>query len=277
MEIRVAQTADRDSVMQLLSSVWSDDYVPDNWDKWVGHMDQGIPLVATHQGNLVGVAYVHFMSERVAWFQALRVHPDARRLGVGTELSQSCLKHARLAGREVARLLIDAENQASASMTERAGFRMVNRYCKLHKEALRSDGPAIAAPTQDTLPALLTLAKAEGRLLWHSNWETRDLGLPALELALQSGSLRVLPDQPTAAMADVIAYDQDFDVSEPVGTAAAVLALVHGLEHEALDMGKQQVDIFVSERSPHLSDLVSQGGYQLMENDGYTIWEYPLR
>ena len=276
METRVAQTTDRDSVMQLLSSVWSDDYVPEHWDDWVEHLDKGVPLLAIDQGSLVGVAYVHFMSERVAWFQALRVHPDARRLGVGTELSQSCLRHARRAGRQVARLLIDGENHASASMTERAGFQMVHRYCKLHKEILRTDGPAVAVPTHLELPALLGLAETEGHLLWHSNWEARDLCLSVLELALQNGSLRVLPDQPTAAVADVIAYDQDFDVSEPVGEAVAVLALVHGLEQEALNLCKQQIDIFISERSPHLDDLVNQAGYRLIENDGHTIWEYPL-
>lgn len=276
MQITVACAADRDEVRQLVSLVWTDDYVAECWDDWVSHPESGIPLVARLDERVVGIAYVRLLSERVAWLQALRVHPEARRKGVGSSLSQAALAQAKARGRQVARLLIDAENLASASMTEQAGFRQVLRLCKLHKDELAADGPTVVRPSLELLPALLQLAKDQGAEYWHSDWETHDLSLAALQQAAESGCLRVLKERPTAAVADVNAFDQDYDVNLPVGEPEALLSLMRGLEAEALSLGKQQIDVFLSDDSPLLPLLLERGGYQLLEGDGHAIWEYQL-
>jgi hypothetical protein len=100
--------------------------------------------------------------------------------------------------------------------------------------------------------------------------------LSVLEQARQLGSLRVLSDRPTLAVADVIAYDQDFDVTQPVGEPVAVLDLIHGLESEALSLGKPHMDIFLPAVSPSLALLAREAGFQLLQDDGYTIWECTL-
>lgn len=276
MEIRTARRSDREQVQELLGSVWSDDYVAECWDDWVEHPEQGIPLLACADHRLLGVAYVHFLSQRVAWLQALRVHPQARRMGVGSALSQACLERARLAGRSVARLLIDADNVASAAMTAQAGFHQVLNYCKLQRRELRDAGPRLSAPAWEQLPALCQLARGAGHRHWHYDWETRDLSEETLQLAWQAGVLRVLADRPLLAVAAVNAYDDEFDVSEPVGDPSALLDLVWGLESEAKRLGKPQVELFLPDDSPLVKLLVQRGGYQLLADDGHTIWEYTL-
>lgn len=276
MQITIACAADRDEVRHLISLVWEDDYVAECWDDWVNHPANGIPLVARLDGQVVGVAYAHLLSDRVAWLQALRVHPAMRRQGVGSALTQASLESARARGREVARLLIDAENHASASMTEQAGFRQVLHLCKLQKGNLAAEGPAVEKPGPDLLPDLLQTAAGQGAKYWHSDWETHDLGLAALQQAAASGCLRVLKDRPTAAVADVNAFDDDYDINLPVGEPEDLLALLQGLEAEAASMGKQQVDVFLPSDSPYLPLLLTVSGYRLLENDGHTIWEYQL-
>lgn len=276
MQITVANPNDRAEVKNLLSLVWTDDYVAECWDDWVSRAEFGVPLVARTDAGVVGVSYVHLLSARVAWLQALRVHPDARRQGIGSALAQASLTHARARGRQVARLLIDADNHASATMTAQAGFRQVLRLCKLQKTNLRENGPAVEQPAAGLLPELLQAAGRHGAKFWHSDWETHDLSLSALRQAGQAGCLRVLQEQPTAAVADVNTFDGDYDVNLPVGEAQAVLALIHGLEAEARGMGKQQLDVFLPEHSPYQAQLIEQAGYCLLEDDGHTIWEYQL-
>ncbi len=277
MQITVACAADRAEVRHLVSLVWADDYVAECWDDWVSHPENGIPLVARLDGQVVGVAYVHLLSERVAWLQALRVHPEIRRNGVGSALAQAALTHAKARGRQVARLLIDAENHASASMTGQAGFRQVLRLCKLQKADLTTaKGPAVEQPGLELLPALLQVAKDHGAEYWHSDWETHDLTLAALKQAAENGCLRVLRERPTTAVADVNAFDEDYDVNLPVGEPDDLLSLLRGLEAEALGLGKTQIDVFLPEDSPFLTLLLERGGYRLLEGDGHTIWEYQL-
>lgn len=88
--------------MALLSEVWADDYVPHMWAEWVQQPDWGIVLVAEHEGSIVGICYVDFMANNTCWFQAMRVHPGFRRLGVGSELTKVSLREARVRGKSAA-------------------------------------------------------------------------------------------------------------------------------------------------------------------------------
>ncbi|MGI6344745.1 MAG: GNAT family N-acetyltransferase [Bacillota bacterium] len=222
MEIRRANPADRPAVLELISRVWEDDYIHYCWDEWVEDAAGGVPLVALHEGRLVGIAYIHWLNERVSWHQALRVDPDARRLGIGTALGQACLREARAHGRQLARLLVDADNTPSLRMTARLGFEKVQHWYELAKSDLSDQGPELREPTAAELPLLLRLAESQGERYWHSDWETHDLSLSALQQARAKGCLRVLAAAPPAAVADInIEGDGDCTVGALVGDAIA--------------------------------------------------------
>lgn len=277
MEIRRAAECDRPSVMELLGRVWEDDYIPYCWDEWVADQQNGVPLVALHADKIVGVVNIHFLDERVSWQQALRVDPDARRLGIGSALAQASLREAKRHGRKIARLLVDADNQASLGLTERAGFRLVKHYFQLCKSQLNEDGgPELIQPSANQLPGLLCKAVAQGERYWHSHWECRDLTLTALNWSLDSGCLRVLADAPTAALADINLDEGELEVGQLIGEGEFVTRLVYGLEREAARQGFKQICILQTRQSPHLRLLTERLGYKFNEDEGYTIWEYQL-
>jgi GNAT superfamily N-acetyltransferase len=277
MEIRRANPADRPAVLELISRVWEDDYIHYCWDEWVENAAGGVPLVALHEGRLVGIAYIHWLNERVSWHQALRVDPDARRLGIGTALGQACLREARAHGRQLARLLVDADNTPSLRMTARLGFEKVQHWYELAKSDLSDQGPELREPTAAELPLLLRLAESQGERYWHSDWETHDLSLSALQQARAKGCLRVLAAAPPAAVADInIEGDGDCTVGALVGDLEVVRRLVRGLEREVSSKGLAPLRILQTKDSPHLRLLVDELDYELREGEGLTIWEYDL-
>ncbi|MGI6358681.1 MAG: GNAT family N-acetyltransferase [Bacillota bacterium] len=276
MEIRRATADDRQAVMELLSRVWEDDYIPYCWDEWVSDVENGVPLVALHQGQIAGVAHIQFLDQRVSWHQALRIDPDARRLGIGSALARACLEQTKRHGRQVARLLVDAENLPSLRLTERSGFRRVKHYLKLYKSPPGESGPELLQPSKNLLPELLQRAVAQGENYWHSRWETRDLTLAALKWSLDGGCLRVLADDPAAALADVNQDEDDFEMGQLVGDEENVVRLVQGLEREAARQGLGQICILQTLESPHLCLLIERLGYRLQADEGYVIWEYQL-
>ncbi len=276
MLTRRARLEDSVQVKQLLSRVWEDDYVGYLWDDWVAGAGEGVPLVATLEDKVVGVAYVRFIDARVAWFMSLRVDPDHRRNGVGAALSQACMQHARQAGREVARLLIDTDNHASQALTERAGFRRIVTYEKLVKPVVAIDGPVLAQPDLAELPRVLELAREQGYKYWHWDWETHDLQFAAIEATWRDGGFRVLPGQAAQAYLAVSYHDEEVEVYQPVGDLDVLLELLGGVEREAAQRGLTSIEVFLPQDSPFSESFVTRGGLRPVENDGFTIWEYKL-
>lgn len=286
MEIRRAQTTDKDSVLALVAAIGRDDYIPYCFDDWVNDAEGGAFLVAYQDERLLGVANAEFLSERVAWLQALRVAPSARRLGVSTALTQACLDYSARAGRQVARLLIDIDNQASLSLTARAGFHKIAEWLRLEKRPGLTEAPSMSNPAADLLPQLVELAELHGSSLWHTDWNTYDLGLDALGVSLANDTLRVLSERPVAAMLDV-SYDEEdheYRAHNLLGNSTALVQLLQAMENEACERGVPLVTVMLAADSPHLPS-VQQLGYRfsIVKDangqdmvDGVTIWEYDL-
>ncbi len=287
MDIRRAQAQDRAVVLALINAIDPDDYIPYCWDEWVADYENGIPLVAWFDGSLLGLAHVQFLSQRVAWLQALRVAPTARRLGVGTALTETCLRSAARARRHIARLLIDIDNRASLSLTAKAGFTQIAEWLRLEKSLVASpSAPLMRSPLPEHLPQLVKLARQHGLDLWHTDWQTYDLDIEALQVSLRKGSLQVLADKPTATMLDIV-YDEDdqeYKTYNPVGDPVATLELLQAMEQAAYQQGLPRVAVLLAADSPFVPHL-QQLGYEFARvqtaegkyiKDGVTIWEYDL-
>lgn len=286
MEIRRAQPTDREAVLQLVTEIDADDYIPYCFDDWVTDIAGGVFLVAYAEEKLLGIANVHFLDDRIAWLQALRVATWARRSGVGTMLAQACLHFSAKAGRQVARLLIDSDNHASLNLTAQAGFNKIIEWLRLEKQVQPLVAPCIQKAEADQLAQLVNLAKDHDLKLWHTDWETHDFGIQALKTSLKNGSLYVLADTPAAAMLDAT-YDEDdqeYMIFNITGKLDDVKQLLSALEHNAYKCGIPRVVVLLPVDSPHLANT-QQLGYKfaivkdkngLDMIDGVTIWEYNL-
>ena len=52
-------------------------------------------------------------------------------------------------------------------------------------------------------------AEQWGLQLWHTDWNTYDMSVEALQVSLDNDTLRILPEQPAATMLDVVFDEED--------------------------------------------------------------------
>lgn len=99
------------------------DYVGDAFADW---LRTGCDVwIAEIDGTPVGIACVDYPTPGEVWFQGLRVHPEYRRRGIGTMLTEPCVKSARQRGAHVARAIIDSDNYRSIGLVTSFGFKQM--------------------------------------------------------------------------------------------------------------------------------------------------------
>lgn len=126
--MRVARAEDADGMREITRTVWDgDDYVPFVWDRWLrGH--NGSLLVATQDGQVVGLQHVEVQPDGGAWLEGIRVAEAVRGQGVGEALVERGVSWAREMGCPAARLAVSSENAASNRLSEKTGFRVTGRF-----------------------------------------------------------------------------------------------------------------------------------------------------
>src|SRR5437879_1326543 len=98
IEIRPARPEDRDAVLAFCTTTWEwGDYIEEVWDDWLNN-SQGLLLVATADGQPVGVAHILMLSETEAWFEGMRVDPNYRRQGIAGALFNAQVAEAKRRG-----------------------------------------------------------------------------------------------------------------------------------------------------------------------------------
>jgi ribosomal-protein-alanine N-acetyltransferase len=88
-------------------------------------------FVAEVDGKLVGFSinrsmYLMVPLTEVCIIHAILVHPDYRKLGIGSKLIQALLKHCQTEGIGTVRALITEGNKELQAMFERQGFQCSN-------------------------------------------------------------------------------------------------------------------------------------------------------
>jgi GNAT superfamily N-acetyltransferase len=127
LTVRPARVDDHDDVVAFTRDTWPerelDDYLPRTFRTWAENDDDAKrTLVADDDGHAVGVIQGVHLSEREAWVQALRVHPDYRDRGLARRLTDAILTWARDRGAVVCRNLVFSWNVASLSLARSLGF-----------------------------------------------------------------------------------------------------------------------------------------------------------
>lgn len=98
------------------------DYVADALPGWLDE-PAGIVLVAEVGSEVVALGRVAMVSASEAWAQGARVHPDRRRQGVATALSERLWDWAREQGARVVRLTVEDDNAPAIAQVTTMGFR----------------------------------------------------------------------------------------------------------------------------------------------------------
>ena len=122
MRIRNASELDKLSVLEFCKNTFSwGDYIADVWDIW---NSKGRLYVLEEDGGIVGV-YNLAISEKQAWVEGMRVHPQYRRRGIGSQM----LAHAEsLVPSKIMRLIIESENYPSIKLVESMGYRLEDKW-----------------------------------------------------------------------------------------------------------------------------------------------------
>lgn len=154
VEVRAAQPKDREAVLEFCTHTWEwGDYIEYVWDEWL-HDSQGLLLVATLDGQPVGVAHLRMSTEKDAWLEGMRVDPKYRQHGIATALHQVMQAEAMRRGATHVRLLSASDNTASISLTERGGFRRMGAFAPFKAEP-------VTTPAGDYGPETPTIATSD--------------------------------------------------------------------------------------------------------------------
>jgi len=136
IEIRPARPEDREAVLAFCVSTWEwGDYIEYVWDDWL-HNPNGLLLVATLDGQPIGVAHIRMLSETDAWLEGMRVDPAHRRQGVAMALYQAQIAEAKRRGATNARLVTESTNTAALRLLERGPMHRVGAFAPYRAEPL---------------------------------------------------------------------------------------------------------------------------------------------
>jgi len=122
MEILPVRENDRSEILEISknSFEWGD-YIDEVFDLW---LKNGIFIKAVENDKILGFIHIRIFKD-FSWFEGLRVRIDARRIGVGTELTRKAII---ISNKSVNRLMINAINKPSIVLSKKLDFREVNRF-----------------------------------------------------------------------------------------------------------------------------------------------------
>lgn len=211
-DVRQARAGDHDAVAAVTENIWSDrgvgDYIPDVFPEWVTSdgSDQRT-VVATAEGEPVGICQALVVTDEEAWLQGMRVHPDHRDAAHGEAMATALLSWCHERGASVARNLVFGWNSPGMGQSRALGFDPVTacRWVRSVADAAATpdaavvDDPAVVWrywTHSDARDALSGLARATDEA-----WALSELDRDRLDRIGTDGRMFALVDDGTQAMA----------------------------------------------------------------------------
>lgn len=275
LTIRRGKPEDNPQIQELLKHVWQDDYVPYMWLDWVNSPDQGIVLVAETEGKLIGTTYVAFRPQNTCWFQALRVHPDFRRSGVGSQLTKASIQEAKASGKVKVYLGIDSDNTASITLTERMGFSRVSEYIRLTTANYQApqNHQTLWRPAQvEDIEIIYQNGQTRSIKELLLCWQWQPFSKEALVKFSQEGHLSVWGDGKIQVWGGLEIYEE-IQLFAPWGHEEHIKEAITDAQALASQRNAERLEIWLPQDSPLANYLLDKG---YAPDDGYLIWEYNL-
>jgi ribosomal protein S18 acetylase RimI-like enzyme len=201
--VRNARTEDIEHIVPWTRETFDwGDYVADSISQWMANPDLRVLVAAGDDDIPKAVSVVQLLSPREGWLSAARVHPGARRQGLGTLLNAASVEWIRENGGEVARLAVEDPNEAANNQVVKLGYRPGSKWIYAEppenqpRIASHGDKPTVVGRS-DVDPAWMYWSTSEmadaGRMLMPSAWKWRratasDIDRAARERRLISNS-----------------------------------------------------------------------------------------
>jgi GNAT superfamily N-acetyltransferase len=284
--IRRAEATDKDQVLAFCEHTFDwGDYLHLVWDDWLAD-ETGPLLVATADGQPVGVAKVTLVTPTEAWLQGLRIHPAYRRRGLAWQFQRHCLDVARELGASMARLATSAKNAPIHKMTERVGMRRAVVEVLQAAAVLPGEGAVpLVTPTledwaQVSRRILDGAALAAMGGLYEANWMWHALTHDKLRAHLAQGQVLATcdADGDFAAVAIVSEVDQDdhvLPVGHVDGAEPHVSKLALGLRERAAALQAEKAEVVLPANSPHRPAFMG-AGYRPEDEGGSMFYIYEM-
>lgn len=124
MKVKIADKSDWNSISEISKASGYEDWINEVGEQF---LESGTVLLA-EDDRPIAFMKMEIWDDNSAWLGALRVHPDSRRIGVGTTLSKEAIDIARGKGANFARLLIEPTNSKSIGLATKLGFSKLNEF-----------------------------------------------------------------------------------------------------------------------------------------------------
>jgi len=153
VNIRPANPGDKDAIAAFTDQTFSwGDYVSDAFDDWQADA-RGVTLVATDdEDRAIAIARWALLSDTEVWGQGARVHPDFRRQGISSALTEAGALWADEHGAQVLRLVTEVWNSAAQGQVAKSGFRLVSRW-HMWMRSIGDAAPGIAGNGGTRVPS----------------------------------------------------------------------------------------------------------------------------
>lgn len=126
MILRKALASDKDYVLDFCEHTFSwGDYVSQVWDFW---MQEGDLLVAEKGGNPIGICHLTYVEDGLSWIEGIRVHPNYRRLGVGSQLLKYSESLSLQNNVSSIYMLIEINNIPSLRLAEKENYKILETW-----------------------------------------------------------------------------------------------------------------------------------------------------
>ena len=175
VSIREARLDDSAAIALFTTNTFSwGDYVSDEFPDWLNEADAVVAVAVDEEDLPIAVARVRMLGPREGWLSAARVHPDHRRLGLGSSLNDWCVEWVAARGGVVCRLQIEIGNEAAENQVVRIGYRRVLEVVNAERST-RLPPDANGFPRTPRAERLERSPRGEADLAFMA-WSTSDIG-----------------------------------------------------------------------------------------------------
>jgi len=257
--VRPAREDDRTAISAFTTGTFAwGDYIPRVLDGWMADPNGVVLVVADAADQAIAMARGTMLSTEEAWAQGARVHPDHRRRGLASLLSDELDAWALERGARVIRLLVEDDNDAAIAQVRKTGMRPVSGWV-MAERAIGPNSPVPQGNGGRRVPSehrLRRVGSAEAQPAFLA-WMTGDLVRPARQLFPTHWSWRRLipADLEAAARRDALwqapsgyamaaLHADTFEVEWIDTTAGNAYDLTRALVDAALDRSAERLAVF---------------------------------
>lgn len=195
--VRAARAEDKQAIVAFCQNTFSwGDYIAEAYDRWVNDAN-GFLLVGIVDDQPVALIHSMFLDDRVAWMEGMRVHPNYRKLSVGSIVDAQARQIARERGCTIARLVTGMKNVAAQGLLAKQGYQRTAQFNEWEAEPSSETNFVVHVANSSDAEKIKTLwqtsiAHAACALLADRHWHWSSLSESRLQQYIHLGEVRLL-------------------------------------------------------------------------------------